>query len=128
MQISSKISYSVYFSAFLIEVALVFFEFISMEQFLILLFGVVGVIDAFYYPDKLVKESILISNKHRVVATLTTIVVFLSCTLFVFYPTLEGVFAAGIVLFSISVGFTLIEWRIKAQLYDRLKNHSDSRL
>jgi hypothetical protein len=125
MRISSKISYLVYFSAFLIVVALVFFEFISVEQFLILLFGVVGVFDAFYYPDKLVKESIRLSNKRRVVATLTAIVVFLSCTLFVFYPTLEGVLAAGIVLFSISVGFTLTEWRIKSQRYDRLKSHSD---
>lgn len=90
-----------------------------------MLCGVVGFLTTFTYSDKLEKESMLKANKRRVKATLISSIVFVSCALFIFYPPLEGALAGGIVLFSISAGFTLTEWRIKAQRYDHLKNNSE---
>ena len=93
---------------------------------MILLFGDSGVlIAAFYNTDKLAEGSILKSNKVRVQATLALIVAFLSCTFFIFYPTVEAGLTLAVVNILIIVGLTLTEWYEKATLYDRLKSHSD---
>jgi hypothetical protein len=123
---NSRILNIIYFLVFSIGVVLEFFQFISLNQFMILLFGVLGFFSAFYNTDKLPEESILKNNKHRIVATLIIIVVFLSCMLFIFYPTIERVLTLAVASFSISAGLTLTEWREKAQLYDRLKSYSNN--
>ena len=113
----------IYFLVLLTGVVLLFFQFISLYQFLIMLVGAGGVSVSFYNADKMAEGSILKNNRIRVEATLAIIVVFLSCWVFILYPTAEGFLALLVTNCLILTGLTLTEWYEKAKLYDRLKRN-----
>ncbi len=116
-----KNSYTIVFLFLFLGLVLAITQYLSPNQFMIYVLACIGVSSVFYGSEKLAKESIIKGNKNRIIATLTVIIFFLSSSLFVYYPTLEGVLALAVITFSISFTFQLTEWYEKAKLYDQIK-------
>jgi predicted neutral ceramidase superfamily lipid hydrolase len=110
MKVSQKIKYFIYFLATLALVTLGLLKLDTSNQFMIVFLGAAGVLVTVYYTGKLKGNPTLRRHQYRVAATLSLIIIFLSATIFIYYPTVFGVTAFIVVYILLLGGFKFIEW------------------
>jgi hypothetical protein len=113
MNFSQKIKYLIYFFVTLAAIILALSDFFYSNQFMIIFIGVAGVFVTVYYARKLSGNPALKNHQYRIAATLSLIVIFLSATIFIYYPTDFGVTSFIAVYFLLLGSFLFMEWHEK---------------